>query len=142
MADEDLKNAVQAEIERTLRWSTSYRKMWSFLHHLTAFTIISLSILAAYCAATLPDSGKFVAALSSLAALLTGIQTFAGMDRKWATYRITHTEFEKISRDFASGQDLHAISDHIHEVHKAHDQAVLGGIRVDDVRRPRIKKRT
>ena len=134
MAEEDLKALLAEEIANGLRWSEKYRKIWSFAFHFTAYAVILLSGIAAYIAATQPSLGNVVAAISITVTILTGIQTVAGMDRKWATYRITRTELEKLRRDMAHGEEpLTEINNRLHEFYKAHNQAVLGGIRVDAV---------
>lgn len=134
MVPEDERSAVvKKEIGFGLEWSKRFRRRWSVITHVSAWSIIIFSIIAAALAnidksfLTLPLTA-WASIFSGIAAILAGIQLKVGFDRKWASFRLTHTELRFLMMDIEMGMSAADAKHRLEEIYRSHDQAVLGGV--------------
>ena len=124
---------VKRELGFGLEWSKRFRRRWSVITHASAWSIIIFSVIAAALAnidksfLTLQLS-VWASIFSSIAAMLAAIQLKVGFDRKWASFRLTHTELRFLMMDIEMGMSAADAKRRLEEIYRAHDQAVLGAV--------------
>jgi len=127
--------AVQTEKERLeasiKQWQQERKRgqvFWSAVHHSALFGSIICSI-AAGAVVQMDDQQMLASALTSIAAVLTGIASYGRFDRKWRSNRLSRSEADRMLVDMASAKpNIDAIREQYKLAIEKHDAEVVGDI--------------
>ena len=119
---ETLKNIIL--VWRDKRYTE--QKCWSFAHHFSMFGSIISSIFAGVVIQS-AENPVFATFLTSVAAVLTGIASSGGFERKWRSNRLGRSAADRLLLDLDCGEtDLILIKDQYKALIEKHDFEIVG----------------
>lgn len=120
------KNTLKNKILAWRKERQNAQRLWSFVHHSSLFGSIVCSVSAG-AVLQMANNQTLASVLTSVAAVLTGIASSGGFERKWRSNRLSRSAADRMLVDIDS--DYPNI-DHIREQYKLaiekHDAEVVG----------------
>jgi len=124
-------NDLKAEIAKRKDSHYIGQRLWSFVHHMTAFgaVILSLSAAAISQAKDWTPSGlerdTLIALVSLVAASLAALTAKGGFERKWIANRMTRSQLEILELDLlGDAVDPSAIKETLKRIIAEHDAGI------------------
>lgn len=102
------------------------QKRWSFAHHFSLFGSI-ISSISAGVVIQATDSQVLATFLTSVAAVLTGIASSGGFERKWRSNRLSRSAADRLLLDLECGDtDAILIKEQYKVLIEKHDFEIVG----------------
>ena len=110
----------------------SAQKLWSGVHHVSLFGSIICSVFAT-AQIQIFENPNYASVLATMAAVLTGIATSGGFERKWRSNRLSRSRGDCFLVDIDSDDaDLAEVKKRYKEAIKKHDLEIVGDKKEDD----------
>jgi hypothetical protein len=120
------KDALKHSIEAWRDERNKAQILWSLVHHSSLFGSIICSISAG-AVLQITNNQTLASILTSVAAVLTGIASSGGFERKWSSNRLSRSAADRILVDMESDDvDMNSIRNQYKLAIENHDLQIVG----------------